>query len=124
MNIYDLNQKTGKLAIEFCVKTFGTKFGLDTPRLAIHRLPSKNGYLGMYDSGKNTIHVFKSEHSSFLEAMDTIIHEYTHYLQNMTAYMIFQKTGTPYKENPYEIEAFEMGRLYKKSCKKYISTNL
>ena len=124
MNIYDLNRAAGNLAIEFCVKTFGTKPGLEVPSLVLHRLPSPIGLYGYYDSSTNKIHVYKAAHSSFVETMDTIVHEYTHYLQNLEAYAIFEKTGTPYYDNPYEIEAFEMGKRYKMVCKKYVASRL
>lgn len=122
MNINNLNSKTAKIALEFCIKTFGVKSGLDIPKIIIHRIPNKN--MGEYDSTTNIIHIYKNSHKSFLEVMDTIIHEYTHYLQNMRAYDIFAKTGTPYKDNPYELEAFRMGSMFKKHCKKYVSGTL
>lgn len=124
MNIYDLNRNAGKLAIDFCIKTLGVKPGLEVPSLILHRLPSPDGLYGYYDPIENKIHIYKAAHSSFVEAMDTIVHEYTHYLQDLRAYMIFQKTGTSYQDNPYEIEAREMGKRYKMACKKYVASKL
>lgn len=124
MNIYDLGPKAAKFALEFCIKTFGTKPGLEVPKIIVHRTPSPEGLFGCYDSAENIIHVYRIAHTSFVEAMDTIVHEYTHYLQNLDAYYMFEKTGTSYDENPYEIEARNFGAAYKYACKRYVAACL
>ena len=123
MNIYDLGPKAAKFALKFCIKTFGTKPGLEVPKIIVHRTPSPEGLFGCYDSATNVIHVYRIAHTSFVEAMDTIVHEYTHYLQSRTLYKKYQDKYY-YSRNPYEREAKRNEEKYTKECMKYIKSFL
>ena len=63
---------------------------------------------------KNTIIIFTKKHTSFKLFVGTFIHEYTHYLQDLTDYDILDP------HNKHEIEASKNELKYTPICLRYL----
>lgn len=122
MNVNNISRKTACLAIKYCEKIF-KKDNSPAIRLARTRLKDDPPCKGYYDEDKNLILVVKPNHRSFLDFIDTIIHEYTHSTQCMEQYTkMFTKYG--YDRHPYEREANKMAKRHAKKCKRYIAHHM
>lgn len=122
MNKNDVNRRVIKLALEYCVKTFGlSKFNGPIPNIIVkrNRLEDDKRCRGQYDSTTNTIIVIPIAHSSFIDVINTVIHEYTHYLQDLGIYSILYRSFG-YWDHPQEIEADKTASKYQWRCKNYI----
>jgi hypothetical protein len=61
---------------------------------------------GYYDEQENLIFISKDKHSSLADLVDTVIHEYTHYKQNIKVdFRILSKYFESDDQHPLEIEA-------------------
>lgn len=66
---------------------------------------------GMYDPEKNKLLVFRNYNNTVKDIIKVVIHEYTHYLQNLRWYVnVLMKVG--YYKHPQEIEARNNECLY------------
>ena len=92
------------------------------PQVKICYYKTKRYRFGDYTSNTRLIRIFINNHSSVEELIDTIIHEYTHYLD-----MPFQKDQNEYNrylkqigyyDNPFEINARETADKYTLICLK------
>ena len=72
---------------------------------------------GDYDFEDNIISVYKSQHTSVVEIISTIIHEWAHYKQSTKKYYEYDEKFD-YHENPFEIQANELADKLKWQCKK------
>jgi hypothetical protein len=110
--------------MEWCrVKWGRSKYQPDYPSLVIHRETIKEGdsdwdISGFYCEKSNTIHIYPKHHTSYLEMCDTIIHEYTHYLQNIDQmYMKYIDIYSyNYHNHPYEKVANKRAEKFKWEC--------
>ena len=92
----ETNLGTKRYGVKFCVRTLGNKY---TPAY------------GMYDGQKRTIYVFRNYAPTVKMVVQSVLHEYTHYLQNLRWYNnVLSKVG--YEEHPQEVEARGMESLY------------
>lgn len=110
--------------LEYCQKKWGkSDYHRTFPKLRVHKKSSKYDVkFGEFNYETNTIYLYLSSHDSVVEMCDTIVHEYTHYLQNMDK--MYDKYMTKYYKrydnHPYEITAVNRGKKYKWECLKYI----
>lgn len=90
-----------------------------------HILTLKDGPLhacGMYDPDKNKLLVFRNYNNTIRDILRVVIHEYAHYLQDLTNYyQTILEVG--YYKHPQEIEAHYMEKFYS-VCWKDIKNNL
>jgi hypothetical protein len=110
-----------KETIMWCQENLGTKsYGVD---FSVRTLPV--GYTpayGMYDYNKRTIMVFRNYAPTVKCVVRAVLHEYTHYLQNLRWYNhTLSKVG--YNKHPQEREARVMEELYSQ-CWGEIKVNL
>ena len=96
--------------IRWCETNLGAKsYGVD---YSVRTLPV--GYTpayGMYDYNKRTIMVFRNYAPTVKAVIRAVLHEYTHYLQNLRWYgNVLSKVG--YNKHPQELEARAMEDLY------------
>ena len=96
--------------IRWCETNLGAKsYGVD---YSVRTLPV--GYTpayGMYDYNKRTIMVFRNYAPTVKSVIRAVLHEYTHYLQNLRWYNhTLSKVG--YNKHPQEREARVMEELY------------
>jgi len=82
--------------VGFCVRTRGVK-----------SVPA----CGMYDNKRRTISVFRDYSPTVKSVVQVVLHEYTHYLQNLRWYNnVLSKVG--YNKHPQEREARVTEDLY------------
>ena len=103
----NLGVKTKSRTLQYCVRTLGEKY---TPAY------------GMYDPIKNRIYVFRNYAPTVKMVVKSVLHEYTHFLQNLRYY---GKTlaNVGYDKHPQELEARVMEELYS-NCWKEIKRKL
>lgn len=110
-----MNRKHIIWMFEWCENKFGkSKFNED---FKIKISKAKDRY-GVYMRDKNTIQVNVKAHKSLLELCDTVVHEYTHYLQDMSMYVeYFLKYNRNYDNHPYEVTANNRAKKWKKKLR-------
>lgn len=115
-------EKIVNIAIEWCMSNFGVRKWC--PNLMVEIV--KEAMIldsGWYSPDRHNpeITVNLAGNPTLIDLIDTVIHEYTHYLQPNfeKIYQNFSETYE-YKNNPLEIEAFENAKRYKNECFKYI----
>lgn len=77
------------------------------------------GCMAYYDEIDNIIFISKDDNDTLEELVNSIIHEYIHYKQNMKEYQILSKTLSDF-DNPLEIEANEIAERDTKKCIKEV----
>ena len=107
--------------MDHCMRTMGTNPSIRIPYVSvIRRGRSKN--FGTFDINKNKIIVYHNVCETVGMMIKTIIHEYTHYLQDMNEYQIlYKKVG--YNKHPHELEARRNEKLYSQ-CWKQIKNKI
>ena len=76
--------------VEWCKNKFGeSKFQKTFPKIVVNN--KKGPYCGVYFPTENEIHIFPAQNKTFIYLCDTIIQEYTHYLQKMDMYDVLVK---------------------------------
>ena len=121
MGIGKITRREVALAVEFCINTLGvSKYSPLPPNLVyIVSIKINATDRGCYDSETNRILVYRRKHRSVVDLADTVIHEYTHYLQDMEKYTELAKDFS-YREHPYEIEAIENAKKYRWECRRFM----
>lgn len=117
MNIYDINLRNARLILKWCSENLGKSKYRKYSKLKISITRSIN-FKGLYEEkgAESKIYVNPDHHRSFNEFIDTVIHEYTHFLQGLEYYdQILKITG--YNDHPMEKSAEMMAELLKKKCK-------
>lgn len=103
-------RRVAKETINYCISTMGTKPNLPVPAVSIQYRGRSRNY-GQYDSNRNKVQVFHNTCGDVKMVIRTIIHEYTHYLQDMEKYwIVYKKVG--YDNHPLELEARSNEKLY------------
>jgi Zn-dependent peptidase ImmA (M78 family) len=111
-------------AIKWCEDNVGVKVSRQrTFKYRVLTLP--DGYTpayGCYDYDKNTLYIFRNHADNIKMVVRTVLHEYTHFLQNLRSYhTLLKKVG--YDNHPHEVEARSMEVFYS-VCWKDIKNNL
>jgi Zn-dependent peptidase ImmA (M78 family) len=100
-----ISRKTATLTLEWCINTYGPSIHNDLATLDL-KLRSKLEFYGEYDSEDNVIYLNPKKHRSLKEWCNTIIHEYTHFRQNIDGmYTRYYEKGRTYDTHPHEIAA-------------------
>lgn len=119
-----------ELMFEYCKSKWGkSAFHNDFPKLRVYKKSPKSKVsikYGQFNSITNTLTVYIGSHRSLIEICDTVIHEYTHYLQDVEGMYdkYLTKYYRTYDNHPYEITARNRGMRYKKECRKFVRDNL
>ena len=110
-----------KETINFCVQTMGTRKRKPIPPVSITGCGRSKNY-GLYNFKHNRIVINRYHCEDVKLFIRTIIHEYTHYMQDVTKYhSLYKKFG--YNRHPYEIEARNSEKLYS-PCWKQIKNKI
>jgi hypothetical protein len=99
-----------KETIMWCQENLGTKsYDVD---FSVRTLRNKtNPSYGCYDGARRTIMVYRNYTPTVKMIIRVVLHEYTHYLQNLRWYgNVLSKVG--YNKHPQELEARLMEDLY------------
>ena len=99
---------------KWCCEKYGhSKYHKDFPTISIDRRGKRN--YGWFCTERNHIHIYENMHERTIDLVDTIIHEWTHYMQPTTWLARYEKTHN-YSENPYELEAQEVAMRDSSEC--------
>jgi hypothetical protein len=123
---YNINGTKARFVNEvlnWCMKNMNYPSGHKYyPQVKICYYKTKRSRFGDYTSNIRLIRIFINNHTSVEELINTVIHEYTHYLD-----MPFQKDQNEYNrylkqigyyDNPFEINARETADKYTLICLK------
>ena len=101
---------------DWCRDKFGeSKFNND---FSVKISRTDKSKFGCYLDDLDTIQVNLTMHKSFIELCDTVIHEFTHYLQDMGMYDVyFDKYNRNYNNHPYEISADNKAKKWRKDLR-------
>jgi hypothetical protein len=107
--------------LDWCLNTYGkSKFNKEFPDLEFKNPDYyTEGCMAYYDEIESVIFVDKTQHQNLYELANSIIHEYTHYKQNMRHYQILALYLSDNK-NPMEIEANRIAKKDSKKCLKEV----
>lgn len=99
-----------------------SKYQKHTPYLVIENNPHSEGidndWHGEFVSDENEIIIYSDNITSKSDLAKTMVHEYTHYLQDPKWMTRYYNMGYTYKTHPYEIQAFLMEDLnWHKICR-------
>jgi hypothetical protein len=119
---------------DWCKTKYGkSKYRRAYPKLRFRSTARKNKYIGLlkgeYYYKSNEIFVYAELHyyeeDPLLDVINTIIHEYKHFLQNMNNYdMYFNKYYYSYESHPYEITCNRFAEKEQYECYYFIRKNL
>ena len=119
IEIANMKRRDILILVEWCKDKFGkSKFQKSFPKIVVNN--KKGPYCGVYFPTENEIHIFPAQNKTFICLCDTIIHEYTHYLQMPTQQdqkdynRHLKQKG--YFDNPFEVNARETAEKYTSFC--------
>ena len=99
-----------KETIQYCVATLGVKRSLPLPTVSVIKRGGSRRY-GQYNVTMNHIQIHHNICGDVKTLIQTIIHEYTHYTQNLKRYhVLYSQFG--YDKHPQEVEARNSEKLY------------
>jgi hypothetical protein len=126
----EINRKTCLEIFEWCKTKYGmSKYQKDFPKLHFRSKAAKDKIMGplkgefFYE--ENEIYIYKELHLlepiPLLDVVNTIIHEYKHFLQNMENYdMYFDKYKYSYHTHPYEKTCNRFAGKEQDECYQYL----
>lgn len=94
-----INKRSAMLLLNWCKEKYGPSQYQNIKTLRV-RLDPKLGSLGQYFPYPNEIVVNPRKHRSLVEWCGTVIHEYTHFTQDMYKYSDYRNS---YEKHPYEV---------------------
>jgi hypothetical protein len=103
-----------KLATKWCVANFGVNNRRQKPfKVSIRKQIGGSPRYGEFNCEENTIVIYYNNCKNIREMIQTVIHEYTHYMQPVRGsyFKLLKEYG--YDAHPMEIEARENETLYK-----------
>jgi len=112
------DRQTALAVMEWCKKKWGlSKFQEDFPKLRCYKKGDGGGYYGHFDDENNTIVIYLEPHPQVEDLVETVIHEYAHYKQNVTEnYDRYAARYKEYNDNPYEKTAINRAARWKNRC--------
>lgn len=114
-----------KLSTAYCTETFGVNRRKRTEfTVSIRKQTGGDPAYGQYCPVENRMTIFYNHCPRVKQLVQTVIHEYTHYLQPITTYYskLLDKFG--YDDHPMESEAREFEMEYYHECWKYVKPRL
>ena len=94
-----VNKRSANLLLEWCKERYGPSQFANIKTLTVKLDPTLDG-LGQYLPTPNQIVLNPKKHRSLLEWCGTVIHEYTHFGQDMYKYSEYRNV---YEKHPYEV---------------------
>lgn len=117
MNINDINKKNLNKILKWCKENYGeSKFKkMGTLKVVINKTMDAEG---AYCTIQNIIFINPNHHTSFIGVIDTMIHEYIHFRQdiNFMYFKYFREYNYSYDKHPYEITARKTAARDKRKC--------
>lgn len=120
-----ISKKSARLTLDWCINRYGVSIHNDVLTLDI-KFRSKLEFYGEYDADDNTIYLNPVKHKTLAEWVNTIIHEYTHFRQNIdgmyTKYYV--KYGRTYENHPHEVTAHRVADRDQREARLWVLQNL
>lgn len=118
MNKGDINKRNLNKILKWCKDYYGGSKFKNVNTLEVHIDGDMNDELGSYCAISNKIFINPKLHTSFISVIDTMIHEYTHFRQDIKImYFKYLKEYTyNYENHPYEITARSTAERDKRKC--------
>lgn len=122
LSVHQIRSVVGEVVL-WCEKNIGTKRKSHKLSYFITSRPiCPFPAYGVYDPKPNVIKIHRGECYNVKKVIQTVIHEYTHFLQDLRSYSrVLNEVG--YKDHPYEVEARNMENNYS-ICWKQIKNNI
>jgi hypothetical protein len=109
-----INRRTAELALLWCRRKWGkSRYVKGRPGLRVLKRSRQDLY-GWYNERINLITLRLDWHESPLDLVETVIHEYTHYLQDIAGR--YDRLAEAYKDLPYEAHPLEK-QAYRRQAK-------
>lgn len=109
-----------KSILKWCKTYMGRSKYFSIRKLRL-RIDSRMKFLGQFDVHNNVIYVNPTTHKNIVEIIETIIHEYVHFLQNPKEYdRLCRNFYYDYYEHPHELEAETIALRLAKRCHKHL----
>jgi len=119
-----ISRKTAHLTLDWCIARYGASIHNDINSLEI-RLRSKLDVFGEYDSDDNVIYLNPKKHRSLRDWCNTVIHEYTHFRQNIDGmYTKYFEKGRTYENHPHEVAAHKTADRDTAEARKWVLQQL
>jgi hypothetical protein len=117
MNRNDINKKNLKRILNWCKDYYGESKFKNINTLKIY-IDDTMDSAGAYCTSHNAIFINTKVHRSFIDVINTMIHEYTHFRQDIKVmYFKYLKVYSfNYENHPYEITARETAERDKRKC--------
>jgi len=107
-------------AIQWCAISYGVNNRRRSPfSVSIRKQTSGSPCYGQFDHNTNTLTVFYNRCENVRLLIQTVLHEYTHYMQPIRGSYHKLLDDYGYENHPMEIEAREMEMFYK-DCWNYV----
>jgi hypothetical protein len=119
MNSY-INKRSAKLLLGWCIERYGPSQHADLKTLTIIIDPALDSF-GEYRPYENIIVINDKWHRSLVSFCSTIIHEYTHFTQDMYKYAEYRNS---YENHPYESTANNRGERDKYEARRWLLSKL
>lgn len=123
MNTSDINLRNARAILKWCSQNLGKSKCRSNSKLKIS-ISRTIKFKGLYEEHgeASKIYVNPDRHRSFNEFIDTVIHEYTHFLQGLKYYdQIMEITG--YDKHPMEHSSNLVADILKKKCRQDLFPN-
>lgn len=107
--------------LTWCKKYLGRSKYFSIRKLKL-RIDNRMSFLGQFGVDTNTIYVNPRLHKNKIELIETIIHEYVHFLQNPKEYdrLCRNPKYQDYYDHPHEYEAEKVALKLAKKCYKHL----
>ena len=121
MNVKDITKKNLDKILQWCKETYGESRFKNVDRLSVV-INTDMDAMGSYCTVQNKIFINPKHHDSFIGVIDTMIHEYIHFKQDINVmYFKYLKEYTyNYHNHPYEITARHIADRDKRKCFKEV----
>lgn len=120
-----VSRKSALLTLEWCIARYGPSIHNDLSTLDL-KLRSGLEFMGEYDFEENTIFLNPTRHKTLKEWVNTIIHEYTHFKQDIdgmyTKY--YMKYGRTYENHPHEVAAERIANRDEMDARRWVLSQL
>jgi hypothetical protein len=94
-----INKRSANILLNWCKEKYGSSHYQNIKTLKVSLDPDL-ATLGQYFPYPNEIVINPKRHRSLLQWCGTMIHEYTHFTQDMRKYLEYRNS---YEKHPYEI---------------------
>tara|TARA_R110000868_G_scaffold117446_1_gene311927 strand:+ start:419 stop:817 length:399 start_codon:yes stop_codon:yes gene_type:complete len=118
MNRTDINKRNLNKILLWCKETYGVSRFKNINYLTVEIDNTIEDAKGQYCPYSNRIYINPKHHTSFIEVIDTMIHEYTHFKQDIKVmyFKYMNEYSYNYSNHPYEHTANKVAERDRRKC--------